>query len=161
VAVMSLEQTRLHPPREEHRSRSYPLSQARGFRTAHLHPYLQGRPFLVWALPCDSRRRLGAPLPIPKQNAAVEFREVYTCEDFRPYFCFKNYRARPSSWQRKGKQSRSRRNSHVLLSIDRETHRRRIHRCSALKVPQRFTGSSLQRYEVPFRITREHQSARR
>jgi len=76
VAVTSCSTTQPRLRREEHRSRSYPLSQARGFRTAHLQRYSQGRPFLGLGSSMRSRRLFWRTFTYLylDQNAAVEFR---------------------------------------------------------------------------------------
>src|SRR6266404_2372299 len=62
--------------------------------------------------------------------------------------------------QPKGKERRPRSDRHILLSVHRKRHRRRIYGRAALEVPQRLTSSGVERDNVSFRVAREHQSAR-
>ena len=49
----------------------------------------------------------------------------------------------------------------VLLTIDHERDRIRSHRPTRLKLPQRPTGARVERKEIPFPRSGEHQTTRR
>jgi hypothetical protein len=65
--------------------------------------------------------------PLSGEDVAVEFREVYTYEDFRRYFRFRWLPGSPLLGQPKRKERRPSGHRNILLPVHGKRHRRRIY----------------------------------
>src|SRR5260370_27095522 len=91
--------------------------------------------------------------------AVLAFHQSLTASKLMPAFAIPRF-LRRGSRQRETEKSTPRRNRHILFSVDRKRHRRRIHPRAALEMPERPARSGFERNEVSFRVPREDQPAR-
>src|SRR5215472_9517266 len=62
-------------------------------------------------------------------------------------------KSRQSEREKRGARS----DGDVLLAVDRVSHRTRVDRSAALKVPQDFSGGGVERHKIPFRVAGENE----
>src|SRR5260370_31277355 len=81
--------------------------------------------------------------------AVLAFHQSLTPSKLMPAFVIPRF-LRRGSRQRKTEKSAPRRNGHILFSVNRKRHRRRIHRRAALEMPERLARNGLERDKVSF-----------